>query len=364
MDNFRGIVTAVTRSAVRHRIAGHSAELAFFAVVALVPATVTVGGAMRVVALVLGEESQAREAVAAVSTIRFLIGPGLGDSVIVPFVRAQLDQEHGGLALGGLLVTWWLFSHLFNSTSHALDTTYDVADRRGTPVLRLLAMAHALAAVVVITLTLAVMSAVPLPFSDEASSSTVVDDAESVWTVARWPLLALVLVLALTGVYRFGPDVRHSFRQCVPGAILAVGLLAVMIVGFRLYLQLGFGAPTGVISHDPEIILIGHAVAAVVATAFFVYFASYAVLMGAELNAELYRRSRPGAPPEGVDDQRPSVLDVRHLFAPLLARAAAGSRSKMKAPDADNDASITEKRPAQTTTGRAVRIRPGSGPDE
>src|SRR4051794_3978427 len=105
MDNFRGLVAAVTRSEVQHRIAGPSAELAFFPVEALVPATVTVGGAMRVIGLVLGEESQAREEAAAVSTIRFLIGPGLGDSVIVPFVRSQLDQEHGGLALGGLLVT-------------------------------------------------------------------------------------------------------------------------------------------------------------------------------------------------------------------------------------------------------------------
>jgi hypothetical protein len=84
--------------------------------------------------------------------------------------------------------------------------------------------------------------------------------------------------------------VRHSFRDCLPGAVLAAGLWALLILLFRYYLALGFGAPTGVLSVDPEIILIGRAVAAVVATGFLFYFASNAVLLGAELNAELIRR--------------------------------------------------------------------------
>src|SRR5213075_1741011 len=77
---------------------------------------------------------------------------------------------------------------------------------------------------------------------------------------------------------------------CLPGAVLAVGLWTLLILGFRYYLALGFGAPTGVLTTDPEIVLIGRAVGAVVATAFLFYFASSAVLIGAELNAELIRR--------------------------------------------------------------------------
>jgi hypothetical protein len=113
-----------------------------------------------------------------------------------------------------------------------------------------------------------------------------------VWTVARWPLLVFVLLVTFTCLYRYSPDVRHSFRDCLPGAVLAVGLWALLILLFRYYLALGFGAPTGVVSVDPEIILIGRAVAAVVATSFLFYFASSAVLIGAELNAELIRRHR------------------------------------------------------------------------
>src|SRR3954463_8915044 len=121
-------MVAISRSAVRHRTTGHAAEMSFFAMLALVPATVTVGAAMHLVARAAGVESEVREQEAAVASIRWIIAPGLGESIIGPFVRAQLTQGHGGVALGGLLITWWLFSHLFHSASHALDTVYDVQD--------------------------------------------------------------------------------------------------------------------------------------------------------------------------------------------------------------------------------------------
>jgi membrane protein len=292
VDDLRGLGGAVVRSAVRHRTTGHAAEMSFFAMLALVPATVTVGAAMHLVGRVAGEQTEIREQVAAVSSIRVILGSGLGETIIVPFVRAQLEEQHGGVAVGGILVTWWLFSHLFHSTSHALDTVYEVLDHRRTPVRRAIALAYALASVVAITVTLAVMSAVPLGLSDEPDASLVSRVLEGFWTVARWPLLAVVLVLTFVCLYRYSPDVRHSLRDCLPGAVLAVGLWVLLILGFRYYLELGFGAPTGVFSEDPTIILIGHAVASVVATAFLFYFASSAVLIGAELNAELIRRAR------------------------------------------------------------------------
>jgi len=295
VDDVRSLTLAVMRSAVRHRTTGHAAEMSFFAMLALVPATVAIGGAMHVVARIAGEQTQVREIEGAVSSIRLILGPGLGEQVIVPFVRAQLAQPHGGLAVGSLFVTWWLLSHLFHSTSHALDTVYEVRTHRGTPVRRAIALVYALAAAVAITVTLAVMSAVPLGVTEGPHELVAVSAAQLVWTVARWPLLAVVLVLALTSLYRFSPDVRHSFRQCLSGAVVAVTLWLGLIVGFRYYLALGFGAPTGVISDDPSVILIGRGVGAVVASAFLFYFASSAVLLGAELNAVLLHRARERA---------------------------------------------------------------------
>jgi membrane protein len=333
VNDLRGLGAGVARSAVRHRTTGHAAEMSFFAMLALVPATVTVGAGMHIVGRIAGAQTEIREQVAAVTSIRVILGSGLGETIIVPFVRAQLEEQHGGVAVGGVLITWWLFSHLFHSTSHALDTTYEVLDHRRTPVRRAIALAYALASVIAITVTLAVMSAVPLGFSDEPDTSLVSRVLEGFWNVARWPLLVVVLVLTFVCLYRYSPDVRHSLRDCLPGAVLAVGLWALLILGFRYYLALGFGAPTGVSSKDPTIVLIGHAVASVIATAFLFYFASSAVLIGAELNAELIRRARSRAPaPEPARGPAtrswPRALPpaATSLSAKVLARKSANGR--------------------------------------
>jgi membrane protein len=303
---------------------------------------------MHVVARIAGEQTALREQAAAVTSIRVIIGSGLGEEVIVPFVRAQLAQQHGGVAAGGVLITWWLFSHLFHSTSHALDTVYEVRDQRRTPVRRAIALAYALSSVVAITVTLAVMSAVPLGFSAEPDTSVVSHALQIAWTVARWPLLVLVVLLTFTCLYRYSPDVRHSLRECLPGAILAVGLWALLILLFRYYLALGFGAPTGVVSVDPKIILIGRAVAAVVATAFLFYFASSAVLIGAELNAELIRR-RPGR----IVRPGPSRVPVTRSWPRALPPAATSLSAKFltRRPSNGRPASIPLPSP-----GRRVRV--------
>jgi membrane protein len=296
VGNHRAVTVAVIRAAIRHRLVGHAAEMSFFAVLALVPATVTVGAAMGLAARIAGPEVAFREQDAAIGVIRLLIGPGLGDSVIEPFVRAQLSQKNGGLALGGLLVTWWLFSHLFTATAHALDTTYGVADRRPTPVRRLISLGYALAAIVAVTVALAVMGAVPLGVQQRRDGSTLIAVLELAWTAGRWPLLVILLVLCLTCLYRYSPNVHHSLGECLPGALLGALLWVAVSVAFRIYLGFGLGAPTGVASDDPEVVLIGRAVGAVVATSFWIYFASIAVLMGGELNAELINRASVRSP--------------------------------------------------------------------
>jgi membrane protein len=352
MDDPRGLSVAVARSVVRHRTTGHAAEMSFFALLALVPATVTVGAAMHVVARVAGEQTSLREQAGAVTSIRVVIGSGLGEEVIVPFVRAQLAQQHGGVAAGGILITWWLFSHLFHSTSHALDTVYEVSDHRRTPVRRAIALAYALSSVVAITVTLAVMSAVPLGFSGQPDTSVGSHALQIAWTVARLPLLVVVVLLTFTCLYRYSPDVRHSFRECLPGATLAVGLWALLIFLFRYYLALGFGAPTGVVSVDPEIILIGRAVAAVVATGFLFYFASSAVLIGAELNAELIRRRR-GRTVLPV----PAPVPFTRAWSRALAPAATSLSAKFftRKPVNGRSASI-----ASPSIGRRVRVVPAT----
>ena len=286
----RSLTMSVLRAAVRHRTNGHAAEIAFFALLSLVPATVTVGGLLHLFARVGGPALATRGQQGATESIRLLIGPKLADSVINPFVRTQLSQTRG-FALTGLIATAWLSSRVFNALSHALDEAFGVADRRPSRIQRLIALGHAVVAVIVVTMTLAVM--VLGWHSGRAGLDRFLGRTPVVaqlWAVVRWPLLISILLFVIAGLYRYGPNARHPWRQCLPGAAVAVALWIAAAIGFRAYLLVGAGAPTGVRSEDPQVVLIGRAIGASIGTGVWMYFSALAVLTGAELNGELGRR--------------------------------------------------------------------------
>jgi len=255
------------RSAARHRLNGHAAEMAFFAIVTLVPSTVAVGAALALVARILGPGDGQQLQETAIGTIRTLLGARLTDGVIAPFVRAQLAPAHGGVAAGGLLVAWWLSSQLFAATGHALDRAYGVTDPPSGWNRRLVALAFGLLSIAVVagTLRLAVIG--------------------PVW--ARWPLLLAILVAFLVCLYRFCPNVSHAWRTCVPGAVLAALLWVLVTAAFRAYLASGLHSASAARADDQAVAATAAAVSAVVATVVWAYFSAVAVLLGAETNARL-----------------------------------------------------------------------------
>jgi membrane protein len=283
--------THVLRTVLRHRVTGPAAEMSFFAMLTLVPLTVAVGAALGQIQRFVGPEKIARGQDAAISLVRVVISPRLTDGVVDPFVRAQLSQQKGGAALGGLLLTWWLAGRLFAATSRALDTAYEERHRRLSVNQRLIALGFAFGSVVVVVLTLGIL--VDAPFLDEhrtvAEQFGVSQALVTAWYLARWPVVLFVLAAFLLCLYRFAPSVRHAWRHLVPGAVLGVLLWILAAVAFRIYLALGSGATTGVVVNDAKVVIIGQAVGAVVATVLWTYFSSVAILVGNELNAELAR---------------------------------------------------------------------------
>jgi membrane protein len=264
--------------------------MAYFGLLSLVPATITLGGILHIFARVGGPQLAARGQQGASETIRLLIGPKLADSVINPFVRTQLSQSRG-LAITGLILTAWLTSRIFYALSHALDAAFDVCDPRRSGTQRCIALIHAVGVVFVIALTLAVM--VLGWHSGGAGLDRFmgrVPVVAQLWAVVRWPLLVGVLLGVIAALYRYEPNIRLTWRQCLPGAAVAVVLWIAAAVAFRAYLLVGAGAPTGVSSKDPDVVLIGRAIGASIGTGIWMYFSALAILTGAELNGVLLRR--------------------------------------------------------------------------
>lgn len=280
----------ISRAAKTHRTTGHAAEMAFFAVLTLVPSTIAVGSAFGLSKRVFGADTAARAEEAATSAVHTLMGPQLADNVITPFVHAQLTQPHQDVAIGALLVAWWLSSHLFMATGHALDYCYGVRDHRATVIQRFIALAFALGSVAVLAVTVEMMVSGPLGelTGDPAKTLGIEGPYSFVWSVLRWPIGLALVVAFLVCLYRFCANVRQGWRECLPGAVVGASLWIGAAVAFRLTANMRDWS--GVASNDPSVTLIGQAVNAVVSTVLWAYLASIAILLGGEVNALLRQR--------------------------------------------------------------------------
>jgi membrane protein len=113
--------------------------------------------------------------------------------------------------------------------------------------------------------------------------------AVTVWDIAKWPVLLLVVSFMFAILYWASPNVKHpGFRWITPGGVLAVLVWVIASAAFAFYVanfssyNKTYGALGGVI-----VFLV------------WLWISNIAVLLGAELNAEAERgRQIEGGMPE------------------------------------------------------------------
>jgi membrane protein len=105
--------------------------------------------------------------------------------------------------------------------------------------------------------------------------------AEMLTTLARWPVLIGVVLVAFAALYKFGPDRDDpKWRWASPGALVATVLWLLASIGFAIYAQ-NFG------SYNKTYGVLG----AVVVLMLWLFISAYVVLIGAEVNAEMERQT-------------------------------------------------------------------------
>ncbi|GGF42146.1 hypothetical protein GCM10011519_14970 [Marmoricola endophyticus] len=102
--------------------------------------------------------------------------------------------------------------------------------------------------------------------------------AVTVWNIAKWPVLALI-VIALVGIlYRSTPNARQKFRWLSPGAFVAIVVWLLASAAFAFYVA-------NVSSYDRTFGSVAGAVVALL----WLWLTNLALLFGAELDSELER---------------------------------------------------------------------------
>lgn len=238
--------------------------------------------------------------------------PEQARSVVQTQMRNIAAQTGGGLGLGlalSIAVALWTASSGMTNLQKALSLAYD-EQTRGFLKGRLTALALTLGGLVLLAAALAVIIGGPIVYSFLGLPTWALVLAQ----VAQWLVLAALFIVALGVLYHFGPNRdRAEWRWVSPGAVLATVLLLVISVGFSIYVaQFGsynetYGALGGVI-----VLLL------------WLYFAAFAILIGAELNAEAEHQTRKDTT---VGEDRPAgergafVADTRPGLTPNDGRS-------------------------------------------
>jgi membrane protein len=124
--------------------------------------------------------------------------------------------------------------------------------------------------------------------------STVVD----IWNIARWPGAVAIAMLVFSFIYYVTPDVhQRAFRWVTPGAVVGVMLWLLASAGFSIYV--GQVADVGAVYG---------AFAGAIVLVVWLWLTNVALLLGAELNAEIEREQQLG---EGVPEHETLALPNR-----------------------------------------------------
>lgn len=217
-----------------------------------------------------------------------LLPPGAFD-LIYAQLEALTKQNTSSLSIGfvtGLGIALWGSHNGIMALFDAMNIAYNEEEKRGLVKLNLLALAFTIGILAVLIVTLAAMALVPVIMSFFWLDT---------WTeifvlVVRWPVVLLLVGLAASCLYRFGPSREPAkLRWLTWGAGLSTGAWFLASLGFSFYLQ-HFGNYSATYG----------ALGALAGFMVWLWLSAIIFLVGAELNAELEhqteRDTTTGAP--------------------------------------------------------------------
>jgi membrane protein len=193
-----------------------------------------------------------------------------------------LTQSRGGagiLFVVGLAGAIWAASGYIGAFMRASNVIWDVEE--GRPIWKTVPLRVAITLVMLVLLSVTAIAVVVTgPLADRVGKLIGIGGtATTVWDIAKWPVLVLIVALMLAVLYYTSPNVRHpKFRWLTPGGILAIGLWIVASAAFAAYVA-NFG------SYNKTYGSLGGIIIFLV----WLWLTNVSVLLGAELNAEVER---------------------------------------------------------------------------
>ena len=269
---------------LRVRLSGLSAEIAFFALLGLFPAVIAFTAALGSLDVIIGAGAAADIRTWLLDWITTAFG---ADSTLHRTVADLFAGSNAGAVTVGAILTLYTASRGFVAVVRALDVVYDDEHRRRWLSTRVVGFTITVVTVVVFALMTAMVVIGPLLGGGDEVAERLGRGGgfATAWVWLRWPATFLVVVAWTASIYRFAPRRPTSWRQELPGAVVATVWWLVASSGFRVYLGVASGGMNTVFG------VLGGALILL----FWLYLLSMGLLVGAALNSLLarHRESRP-----------------------------------------------------------------------
>jgi membrane protein len=207
--------------------------------------------------------------------------PGAARDLVTNAIR-NLQNASGtaGFAfLAGIAGALWSASGYVGGFMKASNIIYEVEEGRPFWKLRPLQIA---VTVVLVLVAAAISIAVVLTGPLARRVGDVIglgDTAVTVWSIAKWPVIAIVVSQVIAFLYWVAPNVRQpGYRWISPGGFFAIALWIIASAAFAFYVS-NFGSYNKTYG----------ALAGVIVFLVWLWISNIAILLGAEFNAELER---------------------------------------------------------------------------
>ncbi|MGH3320984.1 MAG: YihY/virulence factor BrkB family protein [Streptosporangiaceae bacterium] len=278
LTRFSGLVHRTTMSAWQHRVHGLAAEVGFWALLSLAPLMLGMLGLVGYLAPALGPGVVPAVQHRILTGVTEFLTPQTVNNVVEPLVHRTLSRGRAAVASGGFVVAFWTGSTALGAFINAIAIAYGQHGVRGIVRTRLTAVGLYVAALVAGVFFLPLLVVGPrvvtdlLPEEVRRLTGTLVH-------VGYWPAVVVVAFVVVMVLYRVGMPVRVRWRAHVPGAVFAIAVWLIGSIILRVFLRFAFRTLS---TYGP--------LTTPIAALLFFYISALAVLLGAELNAQLTTR--------------------------------------------------------------------------
>jgi len=251
-----------------------AASLTYYGSLSLFPALIALVS-------VIGLVADPTSATKTITDIVSKISPGANTETFSgPIMSITSHKSASGiLFVVGLATALWSASSYVGAFMRASNVVWETPEGRGFFKLRPLQLLVTLVMIVLLaTVLLAVVLTGPI-VTAVAGPLGIGSTAVSIWNIAKWPVLLIVVVLMFSVLFHAAPNVKMpAFKWVSAGALVAVVLWLVALAAFAFYVA-NFG------SYDKTYGTLGGVVALLV----WMWITNCVLLLGMELNAERER---------------------------------------------------------------------------